>query len=91
MDAQARLRDVAVSDSGFVFDPYTGLTFSVNATGKLILDKLREGLAPDVIEHALAAAFDTVPGDDLGRDVREFILQLREAGLLPKNDAAASG
>lgn len=85
MDAKARLRDVAVSDSGFVFDPYTGLTFSVNPTGKTILDFLREGASPEDVERALAEAYDIAPGDDLARDVREFILQLREASLLPRD------
>ena len=36
-----RLRQLAVSDTGFVFDPQTGQSFTVNATGRLVLDCLK--------------------------------------------------
>jgi hypothetical protein len=81
-----RLRDVAVSDSGFLFDPYTGLTFSVNTTGKFILDRLRQGASPDEVVAALGSEFDTLETDDLVRDVREFMLLMKEQGILPRND-----
>mgnify|MGYP000919495472 CR=1 FL=1 len=43
MTLTQRLKDVAISDSGFLFDPVSGLTFSVNPTGRFILDRLRAG------------------------------------------------
>lgn len=88
MSIGARLKDVAVSDNGFLFDPYTGLTFSVNRTGKIILERLRDGLDPAGVERALAVELEVAPGDDPGRDVREFIIMLREAGLLPRDGEA---
>jgi PqqD family protein of HPr-rel-A system len=87
MDVQERLRHVAVSDSGFLFDPYTGLTFSVNATGRAILERLRAGEGVEDICRALGERFATGQGDDLQRDVREFLLQLREQGILPRDEA----
>jgi hypothetical protein len=89
MDTMKRLKDLAISDSGFLFDPCTGLTFTTNPPGQVILRKLREGLAPDAIEPVLRAEFDLTDVDDPARDVREFLLLLREHGILPRDEPAA--
>jgi hypothetical protein len=73
-----------VSESGFVFDPYGGQTYSLNATGRLILEALRRGDAEPAIEALLRAAFEVGAEADLARDVREYLLQVREQGWLPK-------
>lgn len=78
-----RLRDLAVSESGFVFDPYGGQTFSLNPTGKVILEELRRGTPLDRIEAVLRDAFQVEEGVEVGRDVREFVLLAREQGWLP--------
>ena len=83
MDQQARLKDVAISDSGFLFDPYSGFTFSLNPTGKFILERLRDGLEPEAIEAQLREDFDVDDGEDLRRDLHEFVLQLRDQAILP--------
>ena len=83
-DLAARLKDIAISQSGFVFDPTTGVTFSVNATGQLILLKLRDGVDPSAIADELRAAFELGPSDDPARDVQEFLLALHEQGIAPR-------
>jgi PqqD family protein of HPr-rel-A system len=82
MDQRQRLRDLAVSESGFVFDPYGGQTYSLNAPGRLILEALRRGDDEAAIEAALRAAFEVDAEADVARDVREYLLQLREQGWL---------
>ena len=82
MDQRQRLRDLAVSESGFVFDPYGGQTYSLNAPGRAILDALRRGDDVPAIEAALRATFEVEPETDVARDVREYLLQLREQGWL---------
>jgi hypothetical protein len=77
-----QLRDLAVSDSGFLFDPFTGSTFSVNPSGKFILDKLRGGADVDAVVAAVREAFIAYDTHDLVRDAQEFILLLKEHGLL---------
>src|SRR5205085_12462462 len=37
MSVQRHLKDLAISETGFVFDPYTGATFTTNATGHCVL------------------------------------------------------
>lgn len=82
MDATQQLKDLALSDTGFLFDPYTGSTFSVNEAGIQILRGLKEGLDRATILAALEDHFE-VRGDDLPRDLDEFVLLLRNNGLLP--------
>ena len=43
------IRDLAISESGFVFDPFSGGTFTVDATGQGILKGLRDGLTAEEI------------------------------------------
>lgn len=85
MDAGERLRNLAVSATGFLFDPVTGLTFSVNATGRAVLDLLKQGRDAEGVQAGLAGRFKAGEGDDLDRDVREFLLLLREQGILPRD------
>ncbi len=83
MDMQTlHLRDLALSDSGFVFDPMTGHSFTVNATGLCVLQGLKEGKSPEDIVKRLTDGFELEAGEDAGRDVQDFIVQLRECGLV---------
>lgn len=83
-DERQRLRDLAISQSGFIFDPFTGSTFSANAAGLLILDELKEGRGREAIVAALEERFE-VAGEDLERDLDEFLLLLRRNSLLPQD------
>jgi PqqD family protein of HPr-rel-A system len=76
------LRDLALSDSGFVFDPMTGHSFTVNATGLCVLQGLKEGKSPEEIVKRLSDGFELEAVEDAGRDVQDFIVQLRECGLV---------
>ena len=86
MEATEKLRDLAVSDSGFVFDPYTGATFSVNASGQQLLEGLKAGFGREALIAKLRDSFD-VRGEDLERDVDEFVSQLKTNGVLPADFA----
>jgi PqqD family protein of HPr-rel-A system len=77
-----RLRQLAVNDSGFVFDPLTGHTFTVNASGQRVLALLKEGHDSDSIAGRLGDEFELEGGDDLRRDVDDFLARLREHGLV---------
>ncbi|MGM0576719.1 MAG: HPr-rel-A system PqqD family peptide chaperone [Myxococcota bacterium] len=83
MGTPQKLHDLALSDTGFLFDPYTGHTFSVNATGLEILRALKDGLDRDAILERLGERFDVMDEDDLARDLGDFTQSLRQSGLLP--------
>lgn len=77
-----RIKDLAINDSGFVFDPYSGATFSANAAALVVLDALRRGLGRAGVVDALASRFDA-SADDLARDVDDLVQSLRLYGLVP--------
>ena len=82
IDARARLSTLAISPSGFVFDPASGASFTVNETGRIILEGVRDGLDLDAIAVSLTERFEA-DGADLTRDVLEYVCLMREHGLVP--------
>lgn len=93
--AASRLHDLALSESGFVFDPSSGATYTANRTGLLIIYALREGLSRAQVVARLQQSF-RCPGVDLESEVGEFSRLLVAQGLLPSDfafegEAAASG
>ncbi len=78
---QSKLKSLYLSDSGFLFDPYTGLTYGLNETGATILRWLREGLDKSSVAKKLTEEFD-VPLETAQADVEEFYDRLQQQGLL---------
>ncbi|HNN97901.1 MAG TPA: PqqD family protein [Pseudomonadota bacterium] len=83
MRSLARLQDLALSESGFVFDPFTGATFTANPTGLLVLQGLRDGLSRSQIVEHLRQQF-SVDGifDQVESDVGDFVRLLVQQALL---------
>ncbi len=79
-----RLNDLAISESGFLFDPYTGSTYTLNKTGRLILELLKKGKEIEEIQFALQREF-AVGDADLRTDIFEFVNLLKEDNLLPRS------
>jgi PqqD family protein of HPr-rel-A system len=76
-----RLRSLALNPDGFAFDPTTGESFTVNPTGLVLLEGLREGQDPQALVARLVEDFDVSP-DDAARDVDDFLEHLRAVRLL---------
>ncbi len=51
---QERLKQLAVSETGFIFDPQSGQSFSVNQTGHLVIDMLKRSESPQAAAQELA-------------------------------------
>ncbi len=73
--------NVAVSENGFVFDPSTGDSFTLNNTGKEILFLIREGKGTDQITSLLIDKYDT-DKETAERYLVDFINDLRINNLL---------
>ncbi|MBU0552487.1 PqqD family protein [Myxococcota bacterium] len=82
-----RLNELAISDAGFVFDPWSGATFNVNPTAKLLLDGLKAGEGRVALMARVRNGFEVSALTDLRRDVDEFIGLLKEFGLLDRDFA----
>jgi hypothetical protein len=74
------LRALALSETGFVFDPRTGHSYSVNGTGLAVLAALREGLSlPDVVRR-VQEKFESADAA-VEEDVAIFVQRMRDLGL----------
>jgi hypothetical protein len=76
-----RLRSLALNPDGFAFDPTTGESFTLNATGLAVVEGLREGLTPEQLTAGLVERFE-VTSLDASRDVDDFLEHLRSFRLL---------
>ena len=72
--------ELAVSETGFVFDPRTGATFSVNQTGLVVLTALRGQADPGDVAEALRERFEGTPSD-VREHVEDFLGALRQLGI----------
>ncbi|MCE9573005.1 MAG: PqqD family peptide modification chaperone [Deltaproteobacteria bacterium] len=81
----AELRTLALSDTGFIFDPRTGHSYSANATGLATLAAMKDGLDPAAIATKLRAEFKG--GAAVEDDVAGFVDLLRELGLVRARSA----
>jgi hypothetical protein len=88
MSVKKQLLDLAVSDTGFVFDPFTGSTFTVNQTGLCVLQAFKEGLDKKRAVQRIRERFNVRAGDPL-RDVDEFVQLLRQNGVVPGDFSAS--
>lgn len=80
----SRLKDLAISETGFIFDPMSGATFTANATGLAIIHALREGRTRGDVIARLRDNF-TIEKADLDSDLGDFIRLMIQHGILPSD------
>jgi hypothetical protein len=73
--------NIAISDSGFLFLPTTGETFTLNEIGKKIFKLLQSKKTTDEIVNELVEEYD-VDKLTLERDIEDFILRLKSFNLI---------
>ena len=74
-------KNVATSESGFIFNPSTGDSFSANPIAAEILIQLKKGVSQSEIKKTVINKYE-VDSSQLERDWDDFLLQLRDANLL---------
>lgn len=74
-------RNLAISDSGFLFNPSTGDSFSLNTVGKEILNLLKEGKNQEDIKSEMLSKYQTDEGT-FDKDFFDFSNQLRNYKIL---------
>lgn len=72
---------IAISDSGFLFLPSTGETFTLNQIGKDIFKMIQSGKDDDAIFEQITAEYD-VDKQTLEKDFSDFIQQLKSYSLV---------
>lgn len=76
-----RLATLALNDQGFVFDPATGTSYTVNPVGRMVLTELRAGRSAEDAAAAIATAWKQ-PVATATRDVADFVRDLSRMGLV---------
>ncbi len=73
--------NIAVSETGFVFDPNSGDSFTLNETGKQILTMLSEGKTEVEIKKYFIKNFD-VDTTTFENNFSEFSMMLQSLNLI---------
>ncbi|MFN8241642.1 MAG: PqqD family protein [Bacteroidales bacterium] len=76
-------KNIATSESGFIFNPGNGDSFSVNGIGGEIISLLREEKSASELLGLLLSRYDAEPRQ-VERDLEDFITQLNNFSLLEK-------
>ncbi|MDY0017182.1 MAG: PqqD family protein [Candidatus Delongbacteria bacterium] len=76
-----KLSVLAISDSGFIFDPVTGHSYTANATGLKILELLKAGKEEDEIKAMIMEEFDA-SDDEVTVDIADFVENLKKYFLV---------
>jgi hypothetical protein len=74
-------KNIATSESGFIFNPATGDSFSANPMASEIITLFKQGLSESEIKKNIHEKYDVEHGQ-LEKDWDDFLLQLRDANLL---------
>jgi len=79
---QLKIQDnLAISDSGFLFFPTTGETFTLNELGKQIIQGLHDGKDSEKIIEQIMEKFDA-DRETVERDLDDFLSQLKNYDLV---------
>lgn len=79
-------KNIAISDSGFVFNPTTGDSYSLNQVGREILQYMGEQKSREEITSLMTSAYD-IDAASFEKYFFDFISMLRQFELLEEDDA----
>ena len=74
-------KNIAVSESGFVFNPTSGDSFSLNTVGTEILKLMKDGKSENDIKNTIRAWYD-IDEETLDKDYYDFLKMLGQFKLL---------
>jgi PqqD family protein of HPr-rel-A system len=77
----AKLSRLAISDEGFVFNPLTGSSYTINHSAKKILRQLIAGNSEEEAALSLMKDFH-ISEQAAERDLQDFLRQLRTLELI---------
>lgn len=78
-------KKLAISDSGFVFDPHSGESFSLNETGAEILHLLKEGKTKEEIKALFLENYE-VDESTYERAFQDFEAMLKFYNISEENE-----
>lgn len=76
-----QISQLAINEEGFVFNPTTGESYTVNSAGLVVLKGLKENKSLEEMAEALAEQFE-VTAEDAEGDVKSFMDYLKAIAIL---------
>jgi hypothetical protein len=83
MSNNISIRKLAVSETGFVFDPQTGHSYIVNEVGVDILNLMKKDKSEDEIIKFILDNYE-ISFDQVKRDYDSFLIKLKQYELYKK-------
>jgi hypothetical protein len=77
--------NIAISDNGFIFNPTTGDSFTMNHTGREVLSLIKEGKNINQIAELMSEKYD-VDRITLIRYLEDFASELGASNLLEEQE-----
>ena len=74
-------KNIATSESGFIFNPSTGDSYAANPVAAEIVQLLKQGTASSSVKEQILQKYEVDPFR-LEQDWDDFMNQLKEANLL---------
>ena len=84
-----KLTDLAINQSGFIFDPATGYSYNANETAVQIINQLIDGVEVEQIVIQLTEEFE-VARDEALSDVEYFLRVLENYNLVERQNVYKS-
>ena len=78
-------RNIAVSETGFVFDPTSGESYSINNVGQEIMDMMKDGKSPQEISITMCNEYEIDPAS-FEKYFYDFIGMLRQFQLIEEDE-----
>ena len=73
--------NIAVSESGFIFNPEIGTSFTTNSLGIAILKQLKEKTSPEEIKNSILKSYD-IDAITCEKDLDDFLRIVKQFNLL---------
>jgi len=77
--------NIAVSETGFVFDPTSGESYSINPVGQEILQQMKEGKSAEDIATVITGQYE-IDDASFEKYYYDFIGMLRQFQLIEENE-----
>ncbi len=81
MDNYALISNIAVSDSGFMFIPATGETFTLNQIAKDFINLIKQGKDFQSTIKNISEKYD-IDKNTIEKDFHDFVIQLKNYKIL---------
>ena len=78
-------KNIAVSETGFVFDPTSGESYSINPVGQEILEQMKDGRSGEEISKAMTGEYE-IDAASFEKYYYDFIGMLRQFQLIDEDE-----